>query len=621
MKLKSANSVVKDSTPAFLMIKLKLASTFLILMSAGSVCAQIQVYSDYVGGGHSKDILISTSSSFSDPEWQKNSAPVNTINGEGLDGRKADASRFLFQAAFGGKRQDLIDLAATLDFESWIDEQMELPPTNMVNLSRQSYQAERQMIIDHFGNDQELKYVDIHFQYAWWQAMMKKPDILRQRMAFALSEIFVISQDSDIRNHGDGLASYYNVLLENAFGNYRDLLEEISLHPSMGIYLSHFKNEKTDLEEGVYPDENYAREIMQLFSIGLFELHVNGTLKTDSNGDPIPTYDAEDVRNLAKVFTGLGAGAMTQEGISENRTLNFFTSANLLEYTVPMIMYDDFHEDGEKVILGDKIIPAEQTGDEDIQMALDYLFNHPNVGPFISRLLIQQLIKSNPNPAYIQDVAMVFNDNGEGIRGDLGAVLKAILLHEEARDCLWSEEPSNGKLKSPVGRHIQFARYYAERENIPYFWNKGFTFEEQTFQLPLSSPSVFNFYLPDYQPNGDISDQGLYAPEYEIHNSVTSIGFANLADTWIRQDRIFSLLTVDYIVPIEREELIASAEDPEVLVNLLDVSLCHGRLSSGTRDILIQGLEQLNFGTDYLANRVDYALYLILISPDFVIQK
>jgi uncharacterized protein (DUF1800 family) len=583
--------------------------------------AQLTVYDDFVGGGHSEDILISSSSNFTDPEWDDNSSPKHSIDGEGLNGPEAEAARFLYQAALGGRRVDIDNLSKTLDFEGWMDEQIAFPKTNMLALSRASYEAERQMFIDLFGNDSDLEYYDAHFQYAWWQAAMKRPDIFRQRIAFALSEIFVISKDSDIRNHGDGLASYYDVLLTHAFGNYRDLIEEIALHPSMGIYLSHFRNQKTDLEENIYPDENFARELMQLFSIGLFQLKLNGDLKLDSNGNPIPAYDAEDVRNLAKVFTGLGAGDITQQGVDEGHTMSFYTSARLLNYTSPMIMYEDFHEEGEKVILGNKVIPEGQTGMEDIQLALDYIFNHPNVGPFISRRLIQQLVKSNPSPAYIADVASVFNNNGEGERGDLEAVIKEILLHEEARNCLWQEEPSNGKLKAPVGRHLQFARYYAEREDIPYFWMQGFPFEEQTYQLPLSSPTVFNFYLPDYQPQGEISEQGLYAPEFEIYNSVTSLGFANIADTWIRQDRVFSLLNLNYTVPVHRERLLAAAQNPEVLVNMLDVALCQGQMTSTTREIIIQGLEDLNFGTEYLQNRVEMALYLTLISPDFAIQK
>jgi hypothetical protein len=207
------------------------------------------------------------------------------------------------------------------------------------------------------------------------------------------------------------------------------------------------------------------------------------------------------------------------------------------------------------------------------------------------------------------------------VRGDLGSVVKAILLHEEARECWSSELPSNGKLKSPVSRHVQFARIFSERENAPYFWNPGFSFEEQTYQLPLSSPSVFNFYLPDFQPNGLITEQDLYAPEFEIHNSVTSVGFANTADTWIRQNRIFSVLGLDYTVPLQWNELLSMAEYPELLVNHLDIFLCQGRIGAVTRHDLIGDWELLNFSADYIRQRAEYALYITLISPDFAIQK
>ncbi|MGB6034668.1 MAG: DUF1800 family protein, partial [Cryomorphaceae bacterium] len=605
----------------FSMIKFKLASTGLVFLCAGMACAQVQVYSDYVGGGHSEDILISTSSSFSDPEWEKNSAPIQTINGNGLTGKEAEASRFLYQATLGGTQTQIENLALTLDFEEWIDAQMELPQTNFLSLTRQSYQAAKQRHQELNGSSSEYAYNEVHFQFAWWQAAMMKNDVLRQRVAFALSEIFVISTDSDIRNDGDGPASYYDMLMSNAFGNYRDLIEDVTYHPAMGIYLSHFRNQQTDSVNNVYPDENYSREIMQLFSIGLFELKQNGTLKLDSNGNPIPTYDAEDIRNMAKVMTGLGAGAITDEGIQSGRELNFNSTANILKYTTPLVMYDDYHEEGEKFILGNQI-PDGQTGEEDIDMALDYLFNHPNVGPFISRRLIQQLVKSNPSPAYVLDVAQTFNDNGEGVRGDLAAVVKEILLHEEARECLWKEEASNGKLKAPVGRYLQVARNFAERNNVPNYWTSGYTFESETYQLPLSSPSVFNFYLPDYQPNGDIYDQDLKAPEFEIHNSVTSLGFANQADVWARQQqRIFAIFDLDYSVSLEQGDLIELAQEPEVLINEMDKRLCQGDMSIETRNILKTALEEMSFGIDFLQNRVELALYLTMISPDFAIQK
>ncbi|MCZ4407678.1 DUF1800 family protein [Cryomorphaceae bacterium 1068] len=601
---------------------IKLSSAFLGIFCVSLSYAQLEVYNDYVGGGHSQDIIISSSSSYSDPDWVDNSVPLKTINGEGLDGRKAEATRFLYQAALGGRKVDIESLSATLDFEGWIDEQMELPQTNFLSLTRQTYLAARQRNEDINGTSAEYAYNEVHFQFAWWQAALSRQDVLRQRVAFALSEIFVISTDSDIRNDGDGVASYYNMLMSNAFGNYRELIEDVTYHPAMGIYLSHFRNRVTDLENNVYPDENYAREIMQLFSIGLFELEQNGALKLNSEDLPIPTYDAEDIRNMAKVMTGLGAGAITDEGVEDGRELNFNSTANILDYTVPLVMYDEYHEEGQKIILGDKEIPEGQTGEEDIDMALDYLFNHPNVAPFIARRLIQQLVKSNPSPSYVLDVAQTFNNNGDGVRGDLAAVVKEILLHEEARDCLWKEEPTNGKLKSPVGRYIQMAREFVDRENVSKYWTSGFTFENETYQLPLSSPSVFNFYLPDHQPNGDIYDQDLYAPEFEIHNSVTSLGFANQADIWARQQQsIFSIFDLEYFVPLKQDDLKDLAKNPEVLVNEMDMRLCHGDMTAETRSTIIGALEEMNFGTEYLQNRVELAFYLTLISPDFAIQK
>jgi uncharacterized protein (DUF1800 family) len=225
----------------------------------------------------------------------------------------------------------------------------------------------------------------------------------------------------------------------------------------------------------------------------------------------------------------------------------------------------------------------------------------------------------NPGPAYIEDIAGVFNDNGEGIRGDLKAVIKAILLHEEARTCLWQEDPANGKLKSPVGRYIQFARNFAYSGD--HYWTSGFTFENNTSQLPLSSPSVFNFYLPDHQPNGPIYDQDLHAPEFEIHNSVTSLGFANEVDIWVRQERVFSAVDLNYTAELKIDHLLEAARNPRELVNELDILLCHGRLSRENAEIIINALGDFNFGNTVLLNRLQIALYLIMISPDFNIQK
>lgn len=603
------------------MIHPKLFSTIFLSLVLCTTQAQLTVYEDYVGGGHAEGIIISSSSSFTDPEWNDNSQPRNTINGEGLEGKKIEAARFLYQAAFGGTKNQTNELASTQNYEGWIDDQMSLPRTNYLNATRQAYTLAKQRDQQLNNGTSDMDYNEVHFQYAWWNSAMTRPDVLRQRIAFALSEVFVISTDSDIRNDGDGAASYYDMLMENAFGNFRELLEDVTYSPAMGIYLSHFQNQKADEEANIFPDENFAREIMQLFTIGLYELNLNGTLRTDANGNPIQTYRDEDIRYLAKVLTGFGAGSLTQEGIDQDRPLNFKTAANLLNYTTPMLVYDEYHQQGEKIILGDKYIPEGQTGDEDIAMALDYLFEHPNVGPFIARRLIQQLIKSNPSPGYIADVATAFNDNGDGVRGDMKAVIKSILLHDEARTCLWMETQTNGKLKSPVGRYLQFARHFANKEDFDTFWISGFSFEKETFQLPLSSPSVFNFYMPDHQPNGEIYDQDLYAPEFQIYNSVTSIGYANQADSWARLQRVFTVFDLNYFVDLQMDDLREAAQSPEVLVNQMDALLCEGRMSPETRNTITTAVESMNFTSSFLEDRVEFALYLTLISPDFTIQK
>jgi uncharacterized protein (DUF1800 family) len=286
--------------------------------------AQPPVYTDYVGGGHSEGLIVTASHNDTDPDWSDDSIPEHTVNGEGLNGPRQEAARFLFQAAFGGDEEEINRLASTLDFEKWIEDQMKLPQTDMLSLTNQVYAQALARNIEVNGENDDYPKYDIHFQFAWWQAAMTKPDILRQRIAFALSEILVISKNSNIRNEGDALASYYDVLLQHAFGNYRDLLEAVTKHPAMGVYLSHFRNGKTDLENNTFPDENYAREIMQLFSIGLYELNQDGSYKTDVNGNRISTYGDEDIRNLAKVLTGLGAGGLTQEGLDTGRDSIFW---------------------------------------------------------------------------------------------------------------------------------------------------------------------------------------------------------------------------------------------------------------------------------------------------------
>jgi uncharacterized protein (DUF1800 family) len=587
-----------------------------------SAIGQKPVYEDFVGAGHSQGINISASSSLHKPDREKPAAGIATLNGSGLESRHMEAARFLTQAGFGGKPHEINNLAADLNFESWIDHQFSARPTSMLNANRIAYQTAKSLrsrTHDVSNYDNRTK----HFHYAWWQSVMTNPDQLRQRVAMALSEIIVISTNGPINNHGENYASFYDVLLKNSFGNYKDLLYEVTLHPAMGVYLTYLRNPKTDTTSNTFPDENYAREVMQLFSIGLFELNQDGSVLLDSNGDPIPTYNNDDIIELSKVFTGLGAGNLNQNGFNSGRVLKFSTSQNDMDYTRPMRMYEDEHETGEKNLLNGYVIPAGLPGLTDIELAIGNLFDHPNVGPFIGRKLIQNLVKSNPSPAYIQDVAEAFNNNGEGVRGDMKSVIKAILLHEEARECLWQTELTNGKLLSPKIRYASFARAMELVAPDNLFYTEGSGFFEDTFHRVLSSPSVFNFYSPDHIPNGPLNEMELVAPEFEIYNSVTSIGYLNQVNRWTDRADVFTAQELAEDVEVNREVYYEMAKDPEVLINFLDRLLTKGRLKEGTRDIIAEALVGLPDGNkeNMLRDRWEIATYIVMISPEFNILK
>jgi len=475
-----------------------------------------QIYDDYIGAGHAQGVIVSSSSQENEDR--------QSINGAGVDEDLAGASRFMSHASLGANLEDLL-YVSSIGYEAWLEEQFELPATSyeetMVPIDEKLKEIYLQL-----GGDPEEYYVSAqHFRLAWSHIAQTAPDVLRHRVALALSEILVVSTDSDLFQRGYGIGSYYDMLSKHAFGNYKDLLMDATLHPVMGFYLSHFNNPRSNLAENIHPDENYAREIMQLFSIGLYELHTDGTRKLDSEGNYIPTYDNEDIKELAKVFTGLGMTDWYEPDVGAAPAFGY--PFYFIDPTKPMTMYEFFHQPGEKKIIGDFVIPAGQTGMQDIEMAVDHLFNHPNVGPFISKLLIKRLVKSNPRLAYVQRVANVFNDNGNGVRGDMKAVITAILMDEEARDCEFIDHPSNGRLKEPIQRYTQYVKAFRAESPSGWFWNQGFNFEYFVDQFPMSSPTVFNFFLPDYQPNSDFANAELDGPEFQIFNSATSIGYFN----------------------------------------------------------------------------------------------
>ncbi|MDX1507123.1 MAG: DUF1800 domain-containing protein, partial [Woeseiaceae bacterium] len=391
---------------------------------------------------------------------------------------KAEAYQFLNQTTFGATEAEA-DRVITMGFDAWIDDQLRQPASlqlpHLFSLPPPTFPFELQP-----------DRVDI-----WFRNALFGQDQLRQRVAFALSEIMVVSQLGALNNAPWSLASYYDMLAQGAFGNYRDLIEDVTLHPSMGVYLSMLGNEKPNPALNIRPDENYARELMQLFSIGLVELNNDGSQKLDGNNQPIPTYDQAIIEGFAHVYTGWTyAGAPS---FAEARP-------TVQNQVVPMQLYPDFHDTGEKLLLNGVTLPARNDGNQDLADALDNIFNHPNVGPFIAIRLIQRLTTSNPSPGYINRVANVFNNDGTGTRGNLGAVVKAILMDPEARPDMPME--IDGKLKEPLLRVTQLWKNY-DAASASGRYPFGFAYI-LLGQGPLQSPSVFNFFSPFYAPPGEI---------------------------------------------------------------------------------------------------------------------
>jgi uncharacterized protein (DUF1800 family) len=584
-------------------------------------CSSLTIRAQVVlGSDPSQGIRVTTSSNYTPQYWTYTASGDKTINNTGLEGPLMEASRFLSQASLGADMA-MMQQVASLGMESWIDEQIAQPQNYLLDQLYQVYGEVIEWYLINGGDPEEISqrpYWTI-FNYTWWENHMHSNDLLRQRVALALSEIFVLSFDSDLNGFGDGLASYYDVLLKNSFGNFEDLLYDVSVHPCMGYYLSHLNNPREIPEENIHPDENYAREIMQLFTIGLYELNQDGSRKTDGQGKWIPTYGQNEIKEFAKIFTGLGvADVVENEWVDDPY---FGLDIWVADMTMPMIMYEEWHQPGEKNLLNGYVVPAGQSGLKDIEDAIHHLFMHPNVGPFIGKQLIQRLVTSNPTPEYIARVSAVFADNGQGVRGDLAAVVKAILLDPEARTCAALEAPDFGRLREPFTRYTHFTKAIELEQFYGRYWNVGYGFYLATNQIPLASRTVFNFFLPDYQPLGPISDNGLVGPEYQLHNSRTSIEYINQVNDWAVWGYIMDDWEDDNpYVTYNIDELMGLARDPEVLINRLDVLFTHGSLSEGTRQIIKEAISPLING-NYRNERVRLALYLIMISPDYTIMK
>ena len=450
-----------------------------------------------------------------------------------------------------------------------------------------------------------------NLQDSFYMQALRGDDQLRQRVVFALSQIFVVSMNSnEVIDRSRCHTSFMDMLGRNAFGNFRTLLEEVSTHGMMGVYLSHRANPKEDLVKGTSPDENYAREVMQLFSIGLLQLNPDGSPKRDGAGNTIPTYDNADVAGLAKVFTGW---SWKPRDTSNYRFTENFPPSDI--QIQPMVPYEQHHSISVKRFLG-VTIPAGTTARPSLRIALDALFNHDNTGPFISRLLIQRLVTSNPSPAYVSRVSAVFANNGAGVRGDMKAVIRAILLDDEARLPARSGDGRHGKVREPVLRLTAWARAFNANSKSGEFRIRT---TDQIGQSPMRAPSVFNFYRPGFVPPGSaIAAQKLVAPELQINTESQVTAYINFMKDAIEQGYgdfgardVFSSYASE----------IALASNPDALIDRVDLLLTGQRLSLATRSAMRTAITSVPTTANNAAlNRARIAVLLALCSPEFLVQ-
>ena len=590
-----------------------------------------------------------------------------TVMHDGFDGitagpgNDADAARFLAQATFGPTDADIANLRA-IGYSAWLNAQFSAPPTSTL-----AYMTWVETILhEQVGQDTRRE--------AWFLGALGGPDPknntiihtdqLRQRMAFALSEILVVSeQNATLAEFPKGMGYYQDLLVNGAFGNYRTLLENVTLSPAMGVYLNMLSNQRANSAQNIHPDENYAREINQLFSIGLVMLNSNGIPLLDANSQPIPTYSQATISAFAHVFTGWNWFNCAN---FQSCGPDYTGSANLQQ---PMVAFPAYHDNGtgaddlhNKQLL---IYPGAQNNGvltdggspaSDLAFALDNIYNHPNVGPFIARQLIQRLVTSNPSPAYVQRVAAVFDTN-RASANQLREVARAILLDPEARYGQWSAPDTYGKLREPLLALTHFWRAMDARHscgtnaggrqflNQPYryagystAWGTSDSqYGNGVAQAPLRSPSVFNFFKPSYLPPGEMTTRNLLGPEFQLQ---TESVIANTTNS--SRGRSFGYDTSDPCDPGDdigevkvnhsRDLALAGSgsggvADPATrLVDAYNTRFMSGQMSPFMRQALLNYLNPINSSwtdgvSDWRLWRIHTALYLITTSPEYMIQK
>jgi uncharacterized protein (DUF1800 family) len=503
----------------------------------------------------------------------------------------AQASRFLAQASFGATHAD-ITAVQSQGFTGWITSQMALTRT-----------AHWDWLVTNGYNVAANINNETGFDNSVWRQIITEPGQLRQRVGMALAELMVVGIDGiQVQWKQFAAAAYLDVLLDNAFGNFRTLMDLITTNAGMASFLTFLNNRKADTTTGAAPDENYARELMQLFTIGLYKLNMDGSLQL-SGGNPIETYTQSDVSQLARVFTGL--------------SLDSADSTTPDRLRRPLVMNASIHETGASTFLG-ATVPAGTEGMAAIKIALDTIFAHPNVAPFVSKQLIQRLVTSNPSAAYIGRVAAVFANNGSGVRGDLAAVVRAILTDTEARSDTVLTSASAGKLREPVIRFTNWARAYAASSTTG-LWPIGDTSSTST-RLGESfgrSATVFNFFRPGYSPpNTAISAGGLVAPEFQLTNEVSVVAYLNYMQSVIASGAGGGDVKADYT------DILTRASDSQALIDDVNLVLAAGQLSTATVAVIKAAIDSIATTASGAAlNRVSIAILLTLASPDYITLK
>jgi uncharacterized protein (DUF1800 family) len=503
------------------------------------------------------------------------------------------ASRFLQQAQFSASDADIADVQAQ-GYATWLDAQLTAPAT----------QTAWDWLVSRGFND--TTYINTTFpsdDMVWYQ-LLASTDAVRKRVTLALSEIMVVSVlGVPVQWRFFAMAGWWDTLAANALGNFRALLEAVTLNPAMGVYLNTRGNQKEDLATGRQPDENYAREVLQLFTIGLYELNPDGSHRLGNNGLPIETYVQSEVSQLARVFTGY------------NFNLIGATPTNPQHLNQPMVLNAARHAAQPASFLG-TTVAANTPGATALQIALDAIFNHANVGPFFGKQLIQRLVTSNPSPAYVARVTAAFNNNGSGVRGDLKAVLRAVLLDSEARGDSGLARADFGKIREPVIRLVQWARTFGAT-SASGAWKLGDLSSDASRlgQSPLRAASVFNFFRPGFvPPNTALATTGLVAPELQISSEVSVAGYINFMQSTIRNG------VADVVAAYTRE--LALGGDVTALVDRLNLLLTAGQLSAATIASIRTVLSSLSAATAAAQLiRVQAGVLLVMTSPEYLVQK